>query len=83
MSRYWFFSDVVPGLYIEKGWVHDSIDYSFTPPPEEKTTEPDVDDEDDGEAAVTQGRKYIYVHKHVQVMYDWKISKILMLWNLF
>ncbi|XP_019715026.1 tyrosine-protein kinase BAZ1B-like [Hippocampus comes] len=41
-NRYWFFSDVVPGLYIEKGWVHDSIDYSFTPPPE-----PDVDDEDD------------------------------------
>ncbi|XP_019741383.1 tyrosine-protein kinase BAZ1B-like, partial [Hippocampus comes] len=43
-NRYWFFSDVVPGLYIEKGWVHDSIDYSysFTPPPD-----PDVDDEDD------------------------------------
>ncbi|XP_057695395.1 tyrosine-protein kinase BAZ1B [Corythoichthys intestinalis] len=46
-NRYWFFSDVIPGLYIEKGWVHDSIDYSYTPNVE-KTTEPDVDDEDDG-----------------------------------
>ncbi|XP_077397150.1 tyrosine-protein kinase BAZ1B [Festucalex cinctus] len=46
-NRYWFFSDVIPGLYIEKGWVHDSIDYSCTPPLEEKATEPDVDDEDD------------------------------------
>uniref|UniRef100_A0A3Q3NMC3 Tyrosine-protein kinase BAZ1B n=1 Tax=Labrus bergylta TaxID=56723 RepID=A0A3Q3NMC3_9LABR len=35
-NRYWVFSDVVPGLYIEKGWVHEGIDYSFTPPPEEK-----------------------------------------------
>uniref|UniRef100_A0A3B5A1W5 Tyrosine-protein kinase BAZ1B n=1 Tax=Stegastes partitus TaxID=144197 RepID=A0A3B5A1W5_9TELE len=35
-NRYWLFSDVVPGLYIEKGWVHESIDYNFTPPPEEK-----------------------------------------------
>uniref|UniRef100_A0A3B4VEJ2 Tyrosine-protein kinase BAZ1B n=1 Tax=Seriola dumerili TaxID=41447 RepID=A0A3B4VEJ2_SERDU len=26
-NRYWLFSDVVPGLYIEKGWVHESIDY--------------------------------------------------------
>lgn len=39
---------MVPGLYIEKGWVHDSIDYSFTPPPEEKTpTEPQTDMEED------------------------------------
>ncbi|KAJ3590709.1 hypothetical protein NHX12_008658 [Muraenolepis orangiensis] len=29
-NRYWLFCDVVPGLYIEKGWVHDSIDYSYT-----------------------------------------------------
>uniref|UniRef100_A0A8C7U2C0 Tyrosine-protein kinase BAZ1B n=1 Tax=Oncorhynchus mykiss TaxID=8022 RepID=A0A8C7U2C0_ONCMY len=29
-NRYWLFSDVVPGLYIEKGWVHESIDYSYT-----------------------------------------------------
>ncbi|MGH0155636.1 UNVERIFIED_CONTAM: hypothetical protein FKN15_059523 [Acipenser sinensis] len=35
-NRYWLFSDVVPGLYIEKGWVHDSIDYSFTPAPKKK-----------------------------------------------
>lgn len=34
--RYWLFSDVVPGLYIEKGWVHESIDYTFTLPPEEQ-----------------------------------------------
>uniref|UniRef100_A0A8C7WC21 Tyrosine-protein kinase BAZ1B n=1 Tax=Oncorhynchus mykiss TaxID=8022 RepID=A0A8C7WC21_ONCMY len=27
-NRYWLFSDVVPGLYIEKGWVHESIDYN-------------------------------------------------------
>uniref|UniRef100_A0A3P9PZA9 Tyrosine-protein kinase BAZ1B n=1 Tax=Poecilia reticulata TaxID=8081 RepID=A0A3P9PZA9_POERE len=26
-NRYWLFSDVVPGLYVEKGWVHDGIDY--------------------------------------------------------
>uniref|UniRef100_A0A8C7DXS1 Tyrosine-protein kinase BAZ1B n=1 Tax=Oncorhynchus kisutch TaxID=8019 RepID=A0A8C7DXS1_ONCKI len=35
-NRYWLFSDVVPGLYIEKGWVHDSIDYSYTLPLEEE-----------------------------------------------
>uniref|UniRef100_A0A3Q3ILP9 Tyrosine-protein kinase BAZ1B n=1 Tax=Monopterus albus TaxID=43700 RepID=A0A3Q3ILP9_MONAL len=28
-NRYWLFSDVVPGLYIEKGWVPESIDYIF------------------------------------------------------
>ncbi|KAI5139972.1 tyrosine-protein kinase BAZ1B isoform X1 [Manis pentadactyla] len=28
-NRYWLFSDEVPGLFIEKGWVHDSIDYRF------------------------------------------------------
>uniref|UniRef100_A0A3P8TLE1 Tyrosine-protein kinase BAZ1B n=1 Tax=Amphiprion percula TaxID=161767 RepID=A0A3P8TLE1_AMPPE len=54
-NRYWLFSDVVPGLYIEKGWVHESIDYSFTPPPEEKPeekpAEPEVEDEEDIEAA--------------------------------
>ncbi|XP_072551289.1 tyrosine-protein kinase BAZ1B [Salminus brasiliensis] len=33
-NRYWLFSDVVPGLYIEKGWVHESIEYSFTLPPQ-------------------------------------------------
>lgn len=43
--RYWLFSDVVPGLYIEKGWVHESIDYSFTPPPEEVKEEPSVEGE--------------------------------------
>ncbi|XP_036392567.1 tyrosine-protein kinase BAZ1B isoform X1 [Megalops cyprinoides] len=38
-NRYWLFSDVVPGLYIEKGWAHESIDYSFTLPPEEEEEE--------------------------------------------
>ncbi|XP_062241760.1 tyrosine-protein kinase BAZ1B isoform X4 [Platichthys flesus] len=48
-NRYWLFSDVVPGLYIEKGWVHESIDYNFTPPPEEKPAEPEVEEEEDAE----------------------------------
>ncbi|XP_062241758.1 tyrosine-protein kinase BAZ1B isoform X2 [Platichthys flesus] len=52
-NRYWLFSDVVPGLYIEKGWVHESIDYNFTPPPEEKPAEPEVEEEEDGESATT------------------------------
>uniref|UniRef100_A0A673JPL5 Tyrosine-protein kinase BAZ1B-like n=1 Tax=Sinocyclocheilus rhinocerous TaxID=307959 RepID=A0A673JPL5_9TELE len=38
-NRYWLFSDVVPGLCIEKGWVHESIDYTFTLPPEEEPKE--------------------------------------------
>ncbi|XP_055082188.1 tyrosine-protein kinase BAZ1B isoform X2 [Periophthalmus magnuspinnatus] len=47
-NRYWLFSDVVPGLYIEKGWVNDSIDYSFTPPPEEKNpAESETEGKDD------------------------------------
>lgn len=59
---------MVPGLYIEKGWVHESIDYSFTPPPEEKPAEektaeekpaeekpaePEVEEEEDGGSAIT------------------------------
>uniref|UniRef100_A0A7N6BIZ2 Tyrosine-protein kinase BAZ1B n=1 Tax=Anabas testudineus TaxID=64144 RepID=A0A7N6BIZ2_ANATE len=47
-NRFWLFSDVVPGLYIEKGWVHESIDYSFTPPPEDKPAEPEEDEAEDG-----------------------------------
>uniref|UniRef100_A0A7N8X249 Tyrosine-protein kinase BAZ1B n=1 Tax=Mastacembelus armatus TaxID=205130 RepID=A0A7N8X249_9TELE len=50
-NRYWLFSDVVPGLYIEKGWVNESIDYNFTPPPEDKPAEPEVEEDaekDDG-----------------------------------
>ncbi|XP_051255541.1 tyrosine-protein kinase BAZ1B [Dicentrarchus labrax] len=52
-NRYWLFSDVVPGLYIEKGWVHEGIDYSFTPPPEEKPAEPEVEEEEDGVSTTT------------------------------
>ncbi|TRY93838.1 hypothetical protein DNTS_023763 [Danionella cerebrum] len=38
-NRYWLFSDVVPGLFVEKGWVSESIDYCFTLPPEEEAEE--------------------------------------------
>ncbi|KAF7219127.1 tyrosine-protein kinase BAZ1B [Nothobranchius furzeri] len=49
-NRYWLFSDVVPGLYIEKGWVHESIDYNFTPlPEEEKTAEAEPEEEEEEE----------------------------------
>lgn len=34
--RYWLFSDEVPGLFIEKGWVHDSVDYRFILPHQKK-----------------------------------------------
>ncbi|ROJ25339.1 Tyrosine-protein kinase BAZ1B [Anabarilius grahami] len=44
-NRYWLFSDVVPGLYIEKGWVHESIDYTFTLPPEEELVSTEEDEE--------------------------------------
>lgn len=44
-GRYWLFSDVVPGLFIEKGWVHESIDYNYALPPGEAV----VEEEDDGE----------------------------------
>ncbi|XP_034024058.1 tyrosine-protein kinase BAZ1B isoform X2 [Thalassophryne amazonica] len=47
-NRYWLFSDVVPGLYIEKGWVHESIDYSYTPLPEDKPAEVEMDEDEDG-----------------------------------
>ncbi|XP_056414619.1 tyrosine-protein kinase BAZ1B [Hyla sarda] len=43
-NRYWLFSDGTPGLYIEKGWVHDGINYSFSPPKEE-------DEEQDGDGS--------------------------------
>ncbi|KAM3853958.1 tyrosine-protein kinase BAZ1B isoform 1-T1 [Vipera latastei] len=44
-NRYWLFSDEVPGLFIEKGWVHDGIDYSFTPPGEEEEEEEEEDED--------------------------------------
>ncbi|KAM8903483.1 LOW QUALITY PROTEIN: tyrosine-protein kinase BAZ1B [Spinachia spinachia] len=52
-NRYWLFSEVVPGLYIEKGWVHEGIDYNFTPPPEDKAAAPDVEEEEDSESTAT------------------------------
>uniref|UniRef100_A0A671LTM0 Tyrosine-protein kinase BAZ1B n=1 Tax=Sinocyclocheilus anshuiensis TaxID=1608454 RepID=A0A671LTM0_9TELE len=48
-KRYWLFSDVVPGLYIEKGWVHESIDYTFTLPPEEEPASKEEDKEEETE----------------------------------
>uniref|UniRef100_A0AAZ3STT3 Tyrosine-protein kinase BAZ1B n=1 Tax=Oncorhynchus tshawytscha TaxID=74940 RepID=A0AAZ3STT3_ONCTS len=48
-NRYWLFSDVVPGLYIEKGWVHESIDYSYTLTLEEATAEPEDEEETNGD----------------------------------
>uniref|UniRef100_A0A9J7XFS1 Tyrosine-protein kinase BAZ1B n=1 Tax=Cyprinus carpio carpio TaxID=630221 RepID=A0A9J7XFS1_CYPCA len=48
-NRYWLFSDVVPGLYIEKGWVHESIDYTFTLPPEEEPASTEEDKEEETE----------------------------------
>ncbi|XP_025067152.1 tyrosine-protein kinase BAZ1B isoform X2 [Alligator sinensis] len=40
-NRYWLFSDEVPGLFIEKGWVHDSIDYKFILPHQKRGEEED------------------------------------------
>ncbi|KAM9801592.1 tyrosine-protein kinase BAZ1B [Neosynchiropus ocellatus] len=54
-NRYWLFSNEVPGLFIEKGWVHESIDYSFTLPPEEKPAETN-DDEDSESASVNESQ---------------------------
>uniref|UniRef100_A0A8C1MC99 Tyrosine-protein kinase BAZ1B n=1 Tax=Cyprinus carpio TaxID=7962 RepID=A0A8C1MC99_CYPCA len=58
-NRYWLFSDVVPGLYIEKGWVHESIDYTFTLPPEEEpvSTEEDKEEEMEGYASNENGQQ--------------------------
>lgn len=71
-SRYWLFSDVVPGLYIEKGWVHESIDYSFTPPPDEKpaeseTHEEEEDDEEEEEEASGAAHEGATVQMHTNV----------------
>ncbi|XP_048225034.1 tyrosine-protein kinase BAZ1B [Perognathus longimembris pacificus] len=42
-NRYWLFSDEVPGLFIEKGWVHDSIDYRFNHRRRDHADSPDKD----------------------------------------
>ncbi|XP_059549466.1 tyrosine-protein kinase BAZ1B isoform X2 [Myotis daubentonii] len=42
-NRYWLFSDEVPGLFIEKGWVHDSIDYRFRHHRRDHADSPDED----------------------------------------
>uniref|UniRef100_A0A8C6RH37 Tyrosine-protein kinase BAZ1B n=1 Tax=Nannospalax galili TaxID=1026970 RepID=A0A8C6RH37_NANGA len=42
-NRYWLFSNEVPGLFIEKGWVHNSIDYRFKHHRKDHTNSPDED----------------------------------------
>ncbi|MFT7809524.1 tyrosine-protein kinase BAZ1B [Arapaima gigas] len=62
-SRYWLFSDAVPGLYVEKGWVHESIDYSFSLSPEAVKMESNSDEEKredgtaDGPVSSTSGQR--------------------------
>ncbi|XP_062408116.1 tyrosine-protein kinase BAZ1B [Sardina pilchardus] len=55
-SRYWLFSDVVPGLYVEKGWVHESIEYNYTLPPVEQPA-PEEEEEDEEQDAEANGEK--------------------------
>lgn len=43
ICRYWLFSDEVPGLFIEKGWAHDSIDYRFNHHRKDHVDSPDED----------------------------------------
>ncbi|XP_072325430.1 tyrosine-protein kinase BAZ1B isoform X1 [Scyliorhinus torazame] len=50
-NRFWLFSDLVPGLYVEKGWVHDSIDYSFNLPEEYNEDDQDSKSNDDDSIA--------------------------------
>ncbi|XP_028564740.2 tyrosine-protein kinase BAZ1B [Podarcis muralis] len=46
-NRYWLFSDEVPGLFIEKGWVHDGIDYNFMPPHKEEDDDEEEEEEEE------------------------------------
>ncbi|XP_041920325.1 tyrosine-protein kinase BAZ1B isoform X2 [Alosa sapidissima] len=55
-SRYWLFSEVVPGLYVEKGWVHDSIEYNYTLPPEDQPA-PEEEEEDEEQDTEANGEK--------------------------
>ncbi|XP_061460591.1 tyrosine-protein kinase BAZ1B [Rhineura floridana] len=48
-NRYWLFSDEVPGLFIEKGWVHDGINYNFMPPHKEEEEEEEEEGEEEEE----------------------------------
>lgn len=68
LFRYWLFSDVVPGLYIEKGWVHESIDYSFTPPHEDKPAEHDGEEEEDSESAATHDSQGAMFKKYYNIL---------------
>uniref|UniRef100_A0A8C4V4B9 Tyrosine-protein kinase BAZ1B n=1 Tax=Falco tinnunculus TaxID=100819 RepID=A0A8C4V4B9_FALTI len=55
-NRYWLFSDEVPGLFIEKGWVHDSIDYRFVLPHQKKDFRRDYSPGDKRRSTATDGR---------------------------
>ncbi|KAM9272814.1 tyrosine-protein kinase BAZ1B isoform 3-T3 [Morus bassanus] len=56
-NRYWLFSDEVPGLFIEKGWVHDSIDYRFILPHQKKEDfKKDYSPGDKRKSTATDGR---------------------------
>nr|CAJ29032.1 Williams syndrome transcription factor [Xenopus laevis] len=50
-NRYWLFSDEVPGLYIEKGWVHDSINYRFSPE-SKQDSEQDAEESEDANSSI-------------------------------
>ncbi|XP_040468858.1 tyrosine-protein kinase BAZ1B isoform X3 [Falco naumanni] len=55
-NRYWLFSDEIPGLFIEKGWVHDSIDYRFVLPHQKKDFRRDYSPGDKRRSTATGGR---------------------------
>ncbi|KAG8450664.1 hypothetical protein GDO86_003079 [Hymenochirus boettgeri] len=51
-NRYWLFSDEVPGLFIEKGWVHDSINYNFSLPETEQDDEQNAEESEDANSSI-------------------------------
>uniref|UniRef100_A0A8D0HGB3 Tyrosine-protein kinase BAZ1B n=1 Tax=Sphenodon punctatus TaxID=8508 RepID=A0A8D0HGB3_SPHPU len=57
-NRYWLFSDEVPGLFIEKGWVHDGINYSYVPLHQEEEEEEEDEEEDEEEEEYYQQDKH-------------------------
>ncbi|NXA35379.1 BAZ1B kinase, partial [Eudromia elegans] len=66
-NRYWLFSDEVPGLFIEKGWVHDSIDYRFILPHQKKEdSKKDYSPVDKRKSAAADGRLSLH-HRSVHV----------------
>lgn len=75
-SRYWVFSDVTPGLFVEKGWVSDVIDYSVKSPDDvdsdhsSSSSDDDSGGEDaDGAPQTTKKNKIIKVKKCVDTTF--------------